>query len=291
MNMASKTIFKRILRFGCRYRFAGVELRETIFGAPLSMRLAASHLFSASRCAPRRSREQSTFETTSLHSIALSLTRRPLRRALWLALPVLIQAAETFAIDIPSSAAPVTVRVESKPNLVRATGIVFSSRTSFQVAETAITKIGDKLYEVRFAVPRSKLQPDSVASAIAVDENGANVFAGVTPAITAEAQDLLMSVPECPGEDSSRAVTTTTPGTLKQLVDVRAERMEIVRLKIRRAMDGNVLAKLTKFEEAFGLTRAEALNPDLPPAELIDRLSRIQHALRKYQAQRPRHAK
>ena len=56
-------------------------------------------------------------------------------------------------------------------------------------------------------------------------------------------------------------------------------------------MDGSVLAKLSKFEEAFGLTRTDPLSPDLPPAELIDRLSRIQHALRKYQAQRPRHAK
>lgn len=217
--------------------------------------------------------------------------RRGLLQAMCILVLGLFQTNVAGAIDIPGTSAPVIVRVESKPTLVRATGIVFSSRTSFEVSETTITKVGDKLYEVRFSVPRSKLQPDSVASAIGIDENGGNVYASVTPALTAEAQDLLMSVPECPGEDSSHAVTTTTPGTLKQLVDVRAERMEIVRLKIRRAMDGNAHAKLIKFEEAFGLTRTDPLSPDLPPAELIDRLSRIQHALRKYQAQRPRHAK
>ena len=229
-----------------------------------------------------------TVKTNTPSSLA---NRRDSLRAMCILLLALIQTNVASAIDIPGTSAPVTVRVESKPTLVRATGIVFSSRASFEVPETTITKVGDKLYEVRFSVPRSKLQPDSVASAIAIDENGGNVYASVTPALTAEAQDLLMSVPECPGEDSSHAVTTTTPGTLKQLVDVRAERMDIVRFKIRRTMDGSVLAKLSKFEEAFGLTRTDPLSPDLPPAELIDRLSRIQHALRKYQAQRPRHAK
>lgn len=225
-----------------------------------------------------------------LHGTA-TLTK-PLRHAVWLGvLAVLVLTPSGVptarAIDLPTAGIPVAVRVESKPNLVRATGIVFSSRSAFQVPETTITKIGDKLYEVTFAVPRSKVQPDSVASAVATDENGGEVFASVTPALTSEAKDLLASVTECPGEDTSGAVSITSPGTLKQLVDVRAERMDIVRLKIRRAMDGNVLAKLVKYEEAFGLTRAEPLSPDLPPAELFDRLSRIQHALRKYQAYKP----
>jgi hypothetical protein len=174
---------------------------------------------------------------------------------------------------------------------VSAKGIVFSSRSSFEVADTNVTKIGDKLYEISFAVPRSKIQPDSVASAIGTDENGGTVFAGVTPALSSEALDLLSSIPECPGQDSSRAISTTSPGTLKQLVDVRAERMEIVRIKLRRAMDGNALAKLAKFEEAFGLHRSEELSPDLAPAELFDRLSRIQHALRKYQLHQPKRSR
>jgi hypothetical protein len=195
---------------------------------------------------------------------------------------------QAHSIDLPGSSIPVTVRVESKPQLVKATGIVFSASSSFEVPQTTITKIGDKLFEVAFSVPRSKIQPDTVASAIATDESGSVVFAGVTPALASEALDLLASVPECPGEDSSRAITTTSPGTLKQLVDVRSERMEIVRLKLRRAMEGNVLAKLIKFEEAFGLTRPDSLSADLPPAELYERLSRIQHALRRYQSYKTR---
>jgi hypothetical protein len=202
---------------------------------------------------------------------------------------VLTFGSLAYSLDLPGSNLTIAVRVESKPQLVRARGIVFSSRSSFEVTDTEITKIGDKLYEITFSAPRSKVLSDSVASAIATDENGSEVFATVTPAYDSEAKNLLASVPECPAEDSSRAVNTTSPGTIKQLVDVRAERMEIVRLKIKRAMDGNVLQKLAKFEEAFGLTRAEELNPDLPPEELFDRLSRIHHALRKYQTYKPRH--
>lgn len=204
-----------------------------------------------------------------------------------IAFSLLFISTRSYAGDIFGETVKVTVRAESKPNLVEATGIVFSAKSSLNIPETTINKIGDKLYEISFSVPRSKIQPDSVASALAKDDIGGAVFGNVTPAITSESRDLLTSVPECPGEDSSKITTISTPGALKQLVDVRAERLDIVRLKIKRAMDGNVLAKLTKFEEAFGLNRANELSADLPAAELIERLSRIEHALRKYQTYKP----
>jgi hypothetical protein len=93
---------------------------------------------------------------------------------------------------------------------------------------------------------------------------------------------MIAAIPECPAEDPSRIAALNSPGILQQLVDVRNERMNIVRLKISRLMDQDFLAKLRKFEEAFGLERSSELSADLPPEELIDRLSRIQHAVRKY---------
>lgn len=204
-----------------------------------------------------------------------------------LCLTTIISVTSAHAVDIFGDAVKVVVRAESKPTLVKASGIVFSSGSSTNISDTTISKIGDKLYEISFSVPRSKLQPDSVASAIATDEAGATVFGNVTPALNSEGRDLLASVPECPGEDSSKVTTISTPGALKQLVDVRAERLDIVKLKLKRAMDQNVLAKLAKFEEAFGLSRSADLSPDLPAADLIERLSRIEHALRKYQSYKP----
>jgi hypothetical protein len=191
---------------------------------------------------------------------------------------------QAYTLDAPGSAVPVAVKIESKPNLVKASGIVFSSRSSFEVKDTSIKKIGDKLYEISYEVPRNRVDPDSVASAVATDENGVEVFSNVTPALTSAAKDLVASVPECPGEDTSTAVTISTPGALRQLVDVRSERMEIVRQKLRRAMENGIKEKLNRLESAFGLSRAGELNAELAPAELIDRLGRIKFALKKYQS-------
>jgi hypothetical protein len=195
-----------------------------------------------------------------------------------------------LAIDT-STGIPVKVRLEAKPEPSRAVGVVFSSGSSRQFTDTSIAKIGDKLYEITFSVPRSTLTNDSVATAFGFDSAGTVSFANVVPAFASESQDLLASIPECPSEDSSHVSALTSPGTLQQLVDVRIERMNIVRFKIARLMDQDFLVKLQKFEEAFGLKFATPLSPELPPAELIDRLSRISHAVRKYQLYKPRAVK
>jgi hypothetical protein len=183
------------------------------------------------------------------------------------------------------------VRLEAKPEPVRATGIVFSAGSSRQFTETTISKIGDKLYEISFTVPRTSVRDDSVATAIGFDQTGLTSFANVIPVLSSETRDLLASIPECPGEDGARMAAMTSPGTLQQLIDVRNERMNIVRFKIARLMERDFLLRLKKFEEAFGFHYASELSPELPAAELIDRLSRIQHAVRKYQRYKPRPAK
>jgi len=187
-----------------------------------------------------------------------------------------------WCADKDGNLVPIRVRVEAKPAPVKATGIVFSSSASKEFPDATVTKIGDNLFEVTFSVPRLALREDSVASAIAFDENGQPSFANVTPALISETRDLVASIPECPGEDGAQYAKVTTPGTIQQLIDVRTERMKIVRLKLARIMDESFLQKLQKFEEAFGLKYSSALSPELPPQELIDRLSRIDQATRKY---------
>lgn len=181
---------------------------------------------------------------------------------------------------------PVTVRVEAKPDPVRAVGIVFSTKSSQPISETKINKIGDKLFEIQFAVPRSDIQKDSVATAIAYDEAGNMFFGNVTPTLLEDTRDILSSIPECPSQKADQAALLNGPGTLKQLVDFRAQRVDLLRLRINRAMEPSVLAKLQKFEEAFGLKRSLPLSSDLPAPELIDRLSRLQHGLKKFQMEK-----
>ena len=176
----------------------------------------------------------------------------------------------------------VNVRVESKPEPKKAIGMVLSAGHTVEIPETTIKKIGEKLYAISFVVDRNIIRRDSVATAMAFDENGEVTFANVTPELLSDIRNVISNIPECPMEDPTAIVQSGQQGPLQQLVEVRTERAELARLKISRILDENFLAKLERFEEAFGLQKGEELSAQLPPEVLVDRLSRISHALKKY---------
>ena len=176
----------------------------------------------------------------------------------------------------------VNVRVEAKPEPKKAIGMVLSAGRTVEISETTIKKIGEKLYLISFVVDRNIVRKDSVATAMAFDENGAVTFANVSPELLSESKTLISRIPDCPAEDPSAVVKLDQQGPLQQLVDVRSERAEIARLKISRMLDEDFLSKLQRFEDAFGLDKTEELNASLPPEVIVDRLSRITHAVKKY---------
>lgn len=209
--------------------------------------------------------------------------RAPLRGLFLTIVGFLIGNNTCHALDLPGNSIPVSVWVEAKPEPVRAKGLVFSSTDSREVADATVKKIGDKLYEVSFSISRGALQDDSVATAVVYDADGKASYANVTPALLSETRNILGSIKECPAEDTTSVALLNSPGTLQQLVDVRTERMQLIRLRISKLLDKNFLAKLKKFEQVLGLSRADELSADLPASELIDRLSRIDHAIKKFQ--------
>ncbi|MEY4667318.1 MAG: hypothetical protein RL518_17 [Pseudomonadota bacterium] len=176
----------------------------------------------------------------------------------------------------------INLRVEAKPEPKKAIGMVLSAGTTVEIPDTTIKKIGEKLYLISFVVDRNIIRKDSVATAMAFDENGNVTFANVSPELLSESKSLLSRIPECPPEDPSAAVKLDQKGPLEQLVDVRLERAELARLKISRMLDEQFMFKLQRFEDAFGLDKSEELNANLPPEVLVDRLSRITHAVKKY---------
>ncbi len=194
-----------------------------------------------------------------------------------------ITCADSHAQALPiTEPLTVNVRVEAKPEPKKAIGIVLSAGRTVEIPETTIKKIGEKLYLISFVVDRNIVRKDSVATAMAFDENGTVTFANVSPELISESKTLISRIPECPAEDPSAVVKLDQHGPLRQLVDVRSERAEIARLKISRMLDEQFLEKLHRFENAFGLDRSEDLNASLPPEVLVDRLSRITHAVKKY---------
>lgn len=176
----------------------------------------------------------------------------------------------------------VNVQVEAKPEPKKAIGMVLSSGRTIEIEETTIKKVGEKLYLISFVVDRNVVRKDSVATAMAFDENGTVYFANVSPELLADNKNLLSRIPECPAEDPSAVVKLDQQGPLQKLVDVRTERAELARLKISTLLDEDFLEKLNRFEDAFGLDKSEEITATLPPEVLVDRLSRITHAVKKY---------
>lgn len=198
---------------------------------------------------------------------------------LTIATPVLHSHAQALPITEPLT---VNVRVEAKPEPKKAIGMVLSAGRTIEIPDTTIKKIGEKLYQISFVVDRNIVRKDTVATAMAFDENGTVSFANVSPELLSESKTLISRIPECPPEDPSAIVKLDQQGPLQQLVDVRSERAEIARLKISRMLDEQFLLKLQRFEDAFGLEKSEELSANLPPEVLVDRLSRITHAVKKY---------
>ena len=198
-----------------------------------------------------------------------------------LSLTLHIQEGYTQALPI-TEPLTVNVRVEAKPEPKKAIGMVLSAGRAVEIQETTIKKIGEKLYLISFVVDRNIVRKDSVATAMAFDENGTVTFANVSPELLSESKTLISHIPECPAEDPSAVVKLDQQGPLEQLVDVRSERAEIARLKISRMLGEDFLSKLQRFEDVFGLDKTEELNANIPPEVLVDRLSRITHAVKKY---------
>lgn len=200
------------------------------------------------------------------------------------AFSVLIVGLSTAFAAPQSGAVVVKVKVEAKPEPSKAIGIVLSAGETLQINDTTIEKVGDKLYDISFKVDASALSEDSVATAMAFNSNGDVVFANVTPALLSSTAALVASIPNCPPEDPSLAIQFNHFGPLQQLVDVRIARTELLRSNITSMLTPELTQRLQQLETALGLSRQEPLSSSLPPAELVDRLSRLDLALKKYKS-------
>jgi len=201
---------------------------------------------------------------------------------------VAVAAAALMAIpcaEAQAGSGPVTVKVkvEMKPDASKAVGLIISTTETQQIPETTIEKVGDKLFDITFKVDRSSLSADSVATAMAFNAAGEIAFANVTPVLDIDATSIA-SIPDCPAEDPSFAIQFNQYGPLQQLVDVRTERAELARFKISKLLTPDFAHRLTELENALGLKRPDPLSASLPAGELVDRLSRLDHALKKYKS-------
>jgi hypothetical protein len=162
-------------------------------------------------------------------------------------------------------------------------------------------KIGDNLYEISFPVDPSELSDETVATAMTMTDGGDVAFANVTPALMHDAKTMVANIPECPAEGANADLLVHQMGTLRQLVEVRETRAALLRKRIQNSLSGGFSRRLIELEKFFGLNHMTELvvedeSPEeavkrIPAADLVDRLARLNFAIKKYEAFRPPAAK
>ena len=124
------------------------------------------------------------------------------------------------------------------------------------------------------------------ATAILFGPQGEIVFGDVKMVTDAATAGSFYALPDC---DMNPAVPTglnQQMGLLESLVEIRAARREAHQLRLKKTLSGSFVDKLSRLERGFGLNYNKKLSADLEAYELVDRLSRLNNAIRSYQAKK-----
>ena len=134
-----------------------------------------------------------------------------------------------------------------------------------------------------------------------ITDGGDVAFANVTPALKVDSKNLVANIPECPAQTADADLLISQMGTLRQLVEVREERANLLRKRVQAALSGKFYERVAELEKVFGLNYPNELVVDgetpeevakrTTPADLVDRLARVNFAVKKYEAFRAAQAK
>jgi hypothetical protein len=121
----------------------------------------------------------------------------------------------------------------------------------------------------------NEFSKDALVSAIAVSDKGEIVSSELHPLLAPDGPDAEASTPKCPPERFNEAAIQAQTSLIESIIETRLERRRLAQLRVAQVMNDEFVGKLRKMEGRFGLLYQKELSPDLPPVELIDRLSRI----------------
>ena len=188
-----------------------------------------------------------------------------------------------FMITLTSSAAAeiyqIEIDVKNAPTPDAVVGLLLTSDGTTEVTETEIIEGPDGTLLVSFPYESEEIVQETLATALVKSANGEVAFGSMKPVHTPGPKDSFLRVPECPIEPTPVRFQSQL-SSIEHLVKIRSEH-RVNRYKlVSQVLSGDLLNQLKKFEKGFGLQTGTELSADLHPVELVDRLSRLHHALR-----------
>lgn len=179
----------------------------------------------------------------------------------------------------------VVVRTANEP--VQVAGLLIggqSTRTKHDVTyRTAVD--GSLIVSVPFSA--ADVGKDTMASALVRDQSGAIHYGEMRPLFIPALRQSFLSLPQCQDGISIapafREEVYSNEGTLRNLIDIRKAQRDVAQLKLAQELQGDLLEKVTRLEQVFGLSNDQPLSATMPPVLLQDRLNRVLVALKNYQ--------
>lgn len=175
----------------------------------------------------------------------------------------------TVSVDLPIIGEPRSV-----------TGIALGP-TLEMIKSVSLKRFSAGALTATFNVP----DKSTAVLAMAEMEDGSTIFGDTRLVSTAQTTPSLASIPEC----SVAGVIKADPsqrGLMESLVEIRTARRDVIKNRINTILSGATLEKARKLEELFGLARSEPLTAELPPTQIIDRVSRLTAAIKSYRLNR-----
>ena len=165
-----------------------------------------------------------------------------------------------------------TVQLVSKIDFApeKVIGLIFNQHGTSYCHETKVStdKLGQTI--VRFEAPE-EVSENTFASALLIKANGEVSFASVSPLVKPEID--YAKLPTCQSEVPKNY--SQQAAVLKQLVDVRRERVQSLKHELDGMLRGDFLGKIKKLEQEKGFVNKKPLSANLEPSELNIRLFKL----------------
>lgn len=205
-------------------------------------------------------------------------------------LALILGAAILFS-DASANAAKsersIEIVVETVDTPKSSVGLIMSPTGTKQRLDVTPKQLRPGVWVVNVPYSEKEIADDTTATAILVSEAGNMTFGQVRSIQPRESGAAFVSIPDCVEESTGGSAAVGGQFALIQsLVDVRAARRAYAHKKVGLILSKDFLERLRKLEKGFGMARTSELGPDLPPTEVIDRLSRLINAVKIYNSRK-----
>lgn len=207
-------------------------------------------------------------------------------RVFLLTISLLLLGVAPAAYAAPTPDMELIVEADFEPT--QAVGLLITEKGSTPKEQAKFTKLENGKFLVSFPLSAAELKSSGTATAILYDTAGHSAYGEVREIAREGLRPAPIGMSECKEKGS---IPTTLQGQLallESLVGIRSQRREVLQEALKSEFSGDMLERLQRLEDGFGLKSASELSPSLAPYQLVERLSAIVASIKNVRANKAR---